>query len=296
MLLNRAWIQSHRDFFLDAIRIYLGVGLFIKGVFFLMTPAALAVAADSGWIATAAKAVPYVHIIGGAMLAAGVFTRIAALIQIPVVFVAVFFVNLPRMQGIQAREAVEFSALVLFLLAVFLVAGAGPLSFTRRWGARPAQPATSYGRWIDSHPDFFLDLIRAYLGLGLFIKGFYIMSNQAEFMRVLEASGNLPLLPLIGAHYVIPAHFAGGLMLLVGFATRMAALLQIPLLLGAVLYLYLPRFSTLELRQNLEFSALVLFLLCIFAVHGSGRYSVDWFGIRKEESIGLPLKPAPAVT
>ena len=64
-------------------------------------------------------------------------------------------------------------------------------------------------------------------------------------------------------------------MLLFGFGTRIAALAQLPLLLGALLYLYLPRFTAIELRQDLEFTALVLFLLTIIAIHGGGRYSVD---------------------
>jgi uncharacterized membrane protein YphA (DoxX/SURF4 family) len=52
--------------------------------------------------------------------------------------------------------------------------------------------------------------------------------------------------------------------------------LQLPLLIGALFYVFLPQFSSLELRQNVEFTALVLFLLTLIAVHGPGRYSVDY--------------------
>ena len=276
------WIGSHRDFLIDLIRVYLGVGLFIKGISFLTNPGALASVAGDTWISTMAGIVPYVHIVGGLMLAIGFFPRIAALVQIPIVFVATFFVNLPRMQGIEAREAVEFSALVLFLLAIFLVRGARTLVITDRWQLKGERMAP-YKRWIDGHPDFFMDLIRMYLGLGLLIKGFYIMGHQAEFVRLIERTGTMPFLPIVVAHYVIPAHFAGGLMLLLGFGTRLAAIVQIPLLIGAVFYLYLPRFSTLELRQNLEFTALVLFLLCVITAYGPGRYSVDYLAHKKEE-------------
>jgi uncharacterized membrane protein YphA (DoxX/SURF4 family) len=121
-----------------------------------------------------------------------------------------------------------------------------------------------------------MDLVRAYLGLGLFVKGIYILQNQAEFQRLIENTGTMPLFLLAAAHYVIPVHLVGGIMLFLGLATRIAAIAQIPLLIGAIFYVYLPRFAALELRQNLEFTGLVLFLLCDLAIYGAGRYSLDY--------------------
>jgi uncharacterized membrane protein YphA (DoxX/SURF4 family) len=125
-----------------------------------------------------------------------------------------------------------------------------------------------------------------YLGLGLFIKGFYILSHQAQFGQLLQNNG-MPLGILSLAHYVIPAHFAGGAMLLLGFATRAGAICQLPLLLGAMFYLYLPRFSSLEMRQNLEFTGLVLFLLSLLAIAGAGRFSVD-YAVRRNYRLHHP--------
>ena len=85
----------------------------------------------------------------------------------------------------------------------------------------------------------------------------------------------MPIGILSVAHYVIPAHFAGGLMLVFGFGTRIGAAMQLPLLIGALLYVFLPRFTSLELRQDFEFTSLVLFLLALITVHGPGRYSAD---------------------
>ena len=81
-------------------------------------------------------------------------------------------------------------------------------------------------------------------------------------------------------------------MLLFGFITRAAAISQLPLLIGAVFYLYLPRFSSLELRQNLEFSALVLFLLAIFSIAGAGRLSDDYAARRNYRLHDLSVSPA----
>lgn len=271
------WVGDNRRALLDLIRIYLGIGLLIKGIFYLQNPALMGTAGASGWVGTAAHWVPYIHIVGGLLMALGIFTRAAAIIQIPMVCVALFSVHLPRMgQSMQAREAVEFSALVLFLLVMIAVVGAGPLSVAERFGWRYDLAPDRFREWAHLHPDLFMDAIRMYLGLGLIIKGLYIMHHQDQFAQLLEGGSAMPFGILTVAHYVIPAHFAGGLMLLLGFGTRIAAAVQMPLLSGALMYVFLPRFTTLELRQDMEFSALVLFLLTLIVVHGPGRYSVDY--------------------
>jgi uncharacterized membrane protein YphA (DoxX/SURF4 family) len=69
--------------------------------------------------------------------------------------------------------------------------------------------------------------------------------------------------------------------------TRIAALAQIPILLGAVFYVYLPKMTMIEPRQNLEFSMLVLFLLALVFLYGAGRWSVDhWLTGRSREHLG----------
>ena len=266
-------LRSHRAFIADLVRIYLGLGLLIKGIFFLSHPDSLSSAAGS-LPPSAVSLVPYIHIFGGALLALGLATRVAALMQIPVVAGALFAVHLPRMSGMQMREAFEFSALTLFLLMLIAIWGGGPLSMDHKLAAKRAVLARP--SWLSDHTDLFMDLIRAYLGIGLFIKGMYIMQHEVEFQRLVENTNGMSLSLMAAAHYIIPVHFVGGAMLLLGFATRFAAVAQIPLLVGAIFYVYLPRFATLELRQNLEFTGLVLFLLCVLTVYGSGRYSLDY--------------------
>lgn len=291
-MLNRCyqWIGAHRPLFVDLVRIYLGIGLFIKGIFFLRHPELLPSLANSG-LAPFARTVPYIHIIAGLLMALGILTRLAAAVQIPLVAVALFAIHLPNSTSMQLREGIEFSGLTLFLLILIALWGAGPLSLLH--GRRT--PTAPQSAWFAQHPDVFIDLVRAYLGLGLFAKGFYILEHQDQFQNLI-AGGNLPFSLIAAAHYVIPVHFAGGAMLLIGLLTRIAALAQLPLLLGAVFYVYLPRLATLELRQNLEFTALVLFLLSVVAVAGAGRFSVDYWLQRKEAEERLhALEPAPSV-
>ncbi len=275
-----AWLHSHRAWFVDLIRIYLGAGLLIKGVFFLMHPESLAAAAGS-LPASKLSMVPYIHIFGGFFLAAGIATRVAAIIQIPIVAGALVTVHLPNMTSIQMREAFEFSTLTLFLLILMAIWGGGPLAIEHRILTR--RRTLESESWLAAHSDLFMDLIRAYLGVGLFVKGIYILENQTAFQRLIENTGNMPISLLAAAHYVIPVHLVGGVMLLLGLATRFAAVAQIPLLVGAIFYVHLPRFATLELRQNLEFTGLVLFLLCMISVYGSGRYSLDYLLHKAEE-------------
>ncbi|MBL9216045.1 MAG: DoxX family protein [Opitutaceae bacterium] len=141
--------------------------------------------------------------------------------------------------------------------------------------------------WAEAHPKVWLDCVRIYLGLGLFIRGVFIITNtRAEFVQTLLQRLEYPWLVTVALlHYVALAHLVGGLMLTVGLLTRIAAWVQVPILAGALL---LHRGEGLMTTgQSLELSGLVLFLLLIFGVSGTGPLSVD---------NGMPkLKPdAPA--
>ncbi len=129
--------------------------------------------------------------------------------------------------------------------------------------------------WAEAHPKVWLDCVRIYLGLGLFIRGVFIISNtRAEFIQTLLQRMEYPWIVTVGLlHYIALAHLIGGLMLTVGLLTRIAAWVQVPILAGAV---FIHRGEGLMSGgQSLEFSALVLFLLVTFAISGAGPVSVD---------------------
>jgi len=282
-----SWSQTHFDYFMDAVRIYLGIGLLIKGISFATNPNYFASTFNGFAFDRLLPIVPYVHIFAGIFLAAGIFTRVAAIVQIPILFAAVFLVHLPQMETIRGRESIEFSALVLFLLVLIAFKGSGSLTLARYW----RKEAAPQHHWIAEHPDVFADLVRIYLGIGLFAKGLYIMEHREAFLGFVAGSPNIPMFMTTAAHYVIPAHFVGGVLLGIGLLTRIAALAQLPPLLGAIFYAFLPTFSMLEMRQSLEFTALVTFLFALIGVFGPGRLSVENSG-RKLESINPTLQPA----
>jgi len=131
--------------------------------------------------------------------------------------------------------------------------------------------------WAQSRRDLWLDCVRIYLGLGLFARGLLLITNTSTgyFVDMLQRSGHNWLMTGALLHYVMLAHFVGGAMLALGFLTRIAALVQIPILAGAVFVVHRSD-GLFAMGQSLEFSALVLFLLIIFLLGGSGRLSLDY--------------------
>ncbi len=126
-----------------------------------------------------------------------------------------------------------------------------------------------------------LDLIRFYVGLYLFYKGLTFMFFPKLLAYWIE-SGQLLVLETLAAHYVVLAHVFGGLLLLLGLATRFAAIIQVPILLGAVYYVHIKE-SGMIVSQNMELTLVILFLLLMIIYTGPAKCSLDAY-IEKENS------------
>lgn len=128
-------------------------------------------------------------------------------------------------------------------------------------------------RRLEARRELVLDVLRVYLGAGLFFRGLALLGTHNGVRQL--AGGVAPNVSFTGiALYVIVAHILGGALMLVGLYTRLAALVQLPVLLGTVFLVHWQD-GLLSANQSLEFSALVLFLLLVVAVFGSGRWSLD---------------------
>ena len=149
--------------------------------------------------------------------------------------------------------------------------------------------------WAEAHRDHWLDVVRIYLGLGLFARGLILITNTSPgfFVDLMQRSGQSWLTSGILIHYVMLAHFVGGLLLTIGFLTRVAAAVQIPILAGAVFFIH-RQDGLFALGQSLEFSALVLFLLCVFSIAGAGKLSLDYVTFGPGRTTRSE-PPAPAV-
>lgn len=127
------WGDSHRPNFLDILRIALGIFITYKGLHFIANMSELEMTAKgiNLWFAGAALAhyVIFAHILGGPLIAFGLFTRIACYIQLPVLIGAVLMVNYPKgFLSIGNHMELEISLLVLAGLIMFIIFGAGKYS------------------------------------------------------------------------------------------------------------------------------------------------------------------------
>jgi uncharacterized membrane protein YphA (DoxX/SURF4 family) len=141
--------------------------------------------------------------------------------------------------------------------------------------------------WTSTHRDVALDVLRVYLGLGLFIRGALVIDNPRLLGNYM--SGVDWFWPLLVSHYVAVAHLGGGLLLMFGLVTRIAAAMQVPALVGAVFIVHL-REGLMAQSQSLELSVLVLFMLLVFTVFGAGRLSLDRyvFGVTADDTAKKP--------
>lgn len=125
-------------------------------------------------------------------------------------------------------------------------------------------------KWANRHTYYPLDMLRIALGIFLFYKGVYFMSNLPELLALYE-----PVKPVLGdmilVHYIAPAHFVGGILIMVGLLTRWALIAQLPLIIGAVIINFIGEMNT----TNLILSSSVLLVCIFFLIYGSGRHSVD---------------------
>jgi len=131
----------------------------------------------------------------------------------------------------------------------------------------------NYVRRIESSQELVLDIVRIYLGFGLFFRGAALLMAEDGLQQLTQ--GAAMSLPTSGiAMYVTAAHLVGGALLIVGLFARFAALIQLPILVGAVFLVHWQG-GLLSANQSFEFSALVLFLLFIVLVFGAGPWSLD---------------------
>jgi len=130
------WGTSHHPKWLVVLRVALGLCLFIKGIQFIYNSILLdrifagsVFLSNFSWLSAI---IPYVHLLGGALLVAGLFTRFICLIHIPILLGAVFLVNIK--QGFfSGGSDLLFSIVILLFLCLFAIEGGGYFSLDHRY-------------------------------------------------------------------------------------------------------------------------------------------------------------------
>jgi putative oxidoreductase len=121
------WFDKNTNLAYSLIRVFLGVALFIRGIILASDPAIITTLAGEDKIYWWYSYITIAHIIGGLSLSIGLLTRLGSLLQIPVLFGAVFLVHLK--QGLlSVGQSLELSVLVLVLLIIHFAFGGGMLS------------------------------------------------------------------------------------------------------------------------------------------------------------------------
>ena len=128
-------------------------------------------------------------------------------------------------------------------------------------------------KWSTTHPKLLL-LLRAALGVALVSKGISFMSDTISLKALLAQSG-FGFLPDWIALVITWIHLLCGFLITIGLFTRLSALIQIPILIGAVVInlssgFFMP-------GSELVFSLLILALLVFFLFEGGGELSLDDF-------------------
>jgi len=127
--------------------------------------------------------------------------------------------------------------------------------------------------WFLDRRSWCMDLIRIYLGLGLLAKAIAFVVHRDELVQTMM-DHHIIWSGAALAHFVILTHIFGGLLMALGFGTRVGALIQIPTLVGATFFVNWSG-GLWGFAEELRFSALVLFLLVMFVWYGSGPLSLD---------------------
>ena len=130
--------------------------------------------------------------------------------------------------------------------------------------------------WGDRHHPKWLDIIRITLGIFLCYKGIDFLRNTSGLIGLMK--NNFPfsgfMIVLLG-HYVTFAHIIGGLALTIGLFTRAACLIQIPILIGAIIFVNIKAtHDAFNPYSELFLSIIILLLLIYFLIIGNGPLSV----------------------
>lgn len=139
-------------------------------------------------------------------------------------------------------------------------------------------------KWGDTHHPKWIDFIRITLGLVLIMKGFQYINNMTELTNTIGKAAFINTFSVsMASHYVVFAHLIGGALIMVGLLTRFGCLIQIPILLGAIIFVNIAG-GLFQVQSELWFSVLILILIVFFAIEGSGPISIDvWMERNSDE-------------
>lgn len=128
--------------------------------------------------------------------------------------------------------------------------------------------------WGNSHHPKWLDILRMALGLFLCYKGVDFLQNMSALISIMNnTEGFTSLSFILLGHFIVFAHILGGILIATGFYTRLACLVQIPILAGAIFFISSGS-NMVRPYSELFLSIITLLLLIYFLIIGNGPWAV----------------------
>ena len=128
-----AWGDAHRPVWLDYLRIVLGLFITYKGMVFMTNIEQLQSLIGGYDVIYASIAIAHyviwVHVLGGPLIALGIFTRVNVILQLPIILGAMILVNYPKgFLSVGNHMELEVSILVFIGLVLCYIFGSGKVS------------------------------------------------------------------------------------------------------------------------------------------------------------------------
>ena len=134
--------------------------------------------------------------------------------------------------------------------------------------------------WSERFHSGFTDGLRIILGLILFVKGYEFIFYMAKLQQTIQYNFGYSDIRIV--EVLAGIHLFIGFFIIIGLATRLACLIQIPIVTAAIFFVN----SNIESTGTgeLMLSIVTLFLLIFFLVEGNGEFSVYNFMINSNRS------------
>ena len=129
----------------------------------------------------------------------------------------------------------------------------------------------NYFKDYDSN-EIALGFLRVFAGGALLIKGIDFMINMHGLYDL--TAQTLPFSNFMISHYIVGAHVIGGFFLMIGLLTRISALVNIPVILGAILFVHAGE-GLFSSTQGLELTVMLLVVLSALSISKIRFLSVD---------------------
>lgn len=127
--------------------------------------------------------------------------------------------------------------------------------------------------YVDIHHPMWLDVIRIFLGIAIFIKGIYFIHNSDALLELMEHS-RIRGWTFIVEHQVAFTYLVGGILIAMGLLTRVAIAFALLVFFGSI-FGYITNLGFFSIYSDLVFSVIVFILLIFYMIWGPGKFSVD---------------------